>query len=192
MWCAAAGFTSWISVSDSLTGFRNFIYENIERKGFKMNMLDELKELKEKMNNIDWDLFIEKEHKKFINGQLKVANKEYCNWLESFINNLPEGYDDETWAYKTIRHNKEFTQEDLNNERFLDAFCKFLNIVADEQRVKEYHNDDFFEEYEYIFKYNNQYYKWNTLIGQGSVTTITKVDKPRFAFIDLDLYFSNN
>lgn len=151
-----------------------------------------IEDIKKKINKFNWDKFFEKRKKDYIQGQLRVANKNYCNWLESFINNLPEGYNDEAWAYKTLSHNKDFIEQDIKNEKDLLHFYKFLNIVADTQRVKEYYDDSFFEEYEYIFKYNNQYYKWNTIIGQGSITTITKVEKPIFAFIDLDLYFSNN
>lgn len=149
-----------------------------------------LEKVNDEIRDIDWDSFIERENKKFADGQLKVANKEYCNWLESFIDNLPDGYDDEAWAYKTIRHHEQFTKEDLNNERFLNDFHNFLDIVADKQRVKEYYKSDDFEEYEYVFKYNNIYYVWNTLVGQGSITTIEITDKPDFAFVDLDLYFS--
>lgn len=156
------------------------------------NILDIYKQIEDKLDKIDWDSFIKKEKEERIQGQLRVANKNYCNWLESFVNNLPEGYNDENWAYRTLSHNKDFTEQDIKNEKDLSHFYKFLNIVADAQRIKEYYDDSIFEEYEYVFKYNNQYYKWNTLVGQGSITTISKVKKPMFAFIDLDLYFSNN
>lgn len=148
-----------------------------------------LKEILDEIRDTDWETIFKREEIRITNGQLKVANKEYCNWLESFMNNLPEGYEDEAWAYKTLKHNQNFTKQDLENERHLSNFHTFLDIVADIQRVKEYYDPRDFEEYEYVFKYNNIYYEWNTLVGQGAITTIKKIEKPDFAFIDLDLYF---
>lgn len=147
-----------------------------------------IKEIRE----TDWKLIEQEEERRFIEGQKRVANKEYCTWIESFLNNLNEPYNDESWAYKTLKHKKDFTERDIKNEKDLDNFYKFLKIVADIQRVKEYYDDSCFEEYEYIWKFNNKYFKYNILVGQGSITTISIVNKPDFAVIDLDLYFKNN
>ncbi len=155
------------------------------------NILDIYKQIEDKLDKIDWDSFIKKEKEERIQGQLRVANKNYCNWLVSFLDNLYEPFDSECWSYKTLKHKIDFSEIDERNVTDLEHFYLFLHVVADKQRVKEYYDDSMFEEYEYVFKYNNQYYKWNTLIGQGSVTTISKIIKPIFAFIDLDLYFDN-
>ena len=156
-----------------------------------MSINDEnvFKSIMKKLEQTDWETIRQEEKRKFEEGQRRVANKKYCNWIESFLNNLNEPYEDESWAYKTLKHKKEFTKEDIKNEKDLDHFHKFLNIVADIQRVKEYYDDRDFEEYEYVWKFNNKYFEWNTVIGQGSSTTIRFIEKPDFAVIDLDLYF---
>ena len=155
------------------------------------NNLDILKKIKKKIEKIDINIFIQRIKKENIQGQLKVANKEYCNWLE-FLNNLCEPFDSECWLYKTLKHKTDFTKQDEENIIKLDYFYSFLHTVADTQGIKEYHNNnDICEEYKYIFKYNNQYYQWNILIGQGSVTIIQKIQQPSFSFIDLDIYFKN-
>ena len=148
-----------------------------------------IEDIMKKIDETDWNEVFEREKKDCIQGQLRVANKKYCNWLISFLDNLSEEYESESWAYKTLKHKKPFTKEDENNQKDLHHFYRFLHIVADIQRVKEYCDDRFFEEYEYVFKYNNQYYEYNTLIGQGSITTIKKIQQPEFSFINLDLYF---
>ena len=156
-----------------------------------MSINDEnvFKSIMKRLEETDWEYIKQKEKRKFEEGQRRVANREYCNWIESFLNNLDEPYEDEFWAYKTLKHKKEFTEQDIKNEEDLSHFHKFLNIVADIQRVKEYYDDRYFEEYEYVWKFNNKYFEWNTVIGQASSTTIRFIEKPDFAVIDLDLYF---
>lgn len=156
-----------------------------------MSIKDEdwFKNAMKKLEETDWESIRQEEKRKFAEGQRRVANREYCNWIESFLNNLDEPYNDESWGYKTLKHKKEFTEQDIKNEEDLSHFHKFLNIVADIQRVKEYYDDRYFEEYEYVWKFNNKYFEWNTIVGQGSITTICIIEKPDFAVIDLDLYF---
>ena len=161
------------------------------RKVKKMSIKDEdwFKNAMKKLEETDWESIRQEEKRKFAEGQRRVANREYCNWIEAFLNNLNEPYNDESWAYKTLKHKKDFTEKDIKNEKDLSNFHKFLNIVADIQRIKEYYDDRYFEEYEYVWKFNNKYFEQNTLVGQGSITTISIIDKPDFAVIDLDLYF---
>lgn len=156
-----------------------------------MSIKDEdwFKDAMRKLEETDWESIRQEEKREFAEGQRRVANREYCNWIESFLNNLDEPYNDESWVYKTLKHKKEFTEQDIKNEDDLSHFHKFLNIVADIQRVKEYYDDRNFEEYEYVWKYNNKYFEWNVIVGQGSITTISIINKPDFAVIDLDLYF---
>lgn len=154
-----------------------------------INDEDWFKDAMKKLQETDWESIRQEEKREFAEGQRRVANREYCNWIESFLNNLDEPYNDESWRYKTLKHKKEFTEQDIKNEDDLSHFHKFLNIVADIQRVKEYYDDRDFEEYEYVWKYNNKYFEWNVIVGQGSITTISIINKPDFAVIDLDLYF---
>ena len=154
-----------------------------------INDEDWFKDAMKKLQETDWESIRQEEKREFAEGQRRVANREYCNWIESFLNNLDEPYNDESWVYKTLKHKKEFTEQDIKNEDDLSHFHKFLNIVADIQRVKEYYDDRDFEEYEYVWKYNNKYFEWNVIVGQGSITTISIINKPDFAVIDLDLYF---
>ena len=154
-----------------------------------INDPDFLKEIQQKIDETDWSEIFKREKEERKQGISRVSNKEYCNWLEAFINNLPKGYNDESWAYKTLEHNKEFTEEDLQKEKDLSYFYKFLTIVADIQRVKEYYDTRDFEEFEYAFKYNDKYYEYNTLVGQGSITRINQIEKPEYCVVDLDLYF---
>ena len=149
-----------------------------------------LKEVKKKIDETDWDSVFKREREELAQGQLRVANKTYCNWLTSFLDDLKQPYDDESYAYKTLKCKRELTEEDDKNEKDLSHFHKFLHIVADIQRVKEYFDDrDGFPEYEYVWKYQNRFFEWNTIVGQGSITRISKIEKPDFAYIDLDLYF---
>ena len=149
-----------------------------------------LKEVKKKIDETDWDSVFKRKREELAQGQLRVANKTYCNWLTSFLDDLKQPYDDESYAYKTLNCKRKLTEEDDKNEKDLSHFHKFLHIVADIQRVKEYFDDrDGFPEYEYVWKYQNRFFEWNTIVGQGSITRISKIEKPDFAYIDLDLYF---
>ena len=155
-----------------------------------INNPDTIEKIKKQIEQTDWES-VKKEHeRKFIEGQQRVGNEEYCRWIENLLKNLNEPYNDESWAYQTLDHKEEFTEQDFKNEEDLSNFHSFLNIVADIQRIKEYYDDrDSFPEYEYVWKFNNKYFEWNTIVGQGSITTIRIIEKPDFAVIDLDLYF---
>ena len=155
-----------------------------------INNPDIIEKIKKQIEQTDWES-VKKEHeRKFIEGQQRVGNEEYCRWIENLLKNLNEPYNDESWAYQTLDHKKEFTEQDFKNEEDLSNFHSFLNIVADLHRIKEYYDDrDGFPEYEYVWKFNNKYFEWNTIVGQGSITTIRIIEKPDFAVIDLDLYF---
>ena len=148
-----------------------------------------IKKVKKSIESANLEDYFEKMKTERVQGQLRVNNKQYCDWLEGFIKNLPNGYDEEDFAYRTIKKKKRFTGKDILNEKDLDHFYLFLNIVGDKQRVKEYYNFDLFEEKEYVFKYNNTFYRFNILIGQGSSSTIKVIDEPDFSYVDLDKYF---
>ena len=148
--------------------------------------------MKKKFDELDWESIRKKEEQKFIEEQKRVANKHYCYWIEALLECLDEPYNDESWAYGTQKWKNSYTTtvNDINKEKDLRHFHTFLNIVADIQRVKEYYDDrDGYPEYEYVWKFNDKYFEWNTLVGQGSITTIKQIGKPDFAYIDLDLYF---
>ncbi len=153
-----------------------------------VNNPDILKKLKEKIDNIDWVAEIEKMKKEKANGIAKISNIEYLDWLT--IEFLPKFdnaiYEDESFLY----NHENFTNKDLENEHDLHYFYDLLDVVANEQRVKEYYNDsDGFPVYEYVFKYKDKYYEKHTIVGQGSITFIQEIDKPDFAVINFDLYF---
>ena len=145
------------------------------------------KDIMKKIDETDWETFFEKEKQERAKGIERVSNRAYLNWLlndflPKFENNM---YDDEYFIY----HTNEFSKTDIKNERDLCHFFSLLSVVANIQRVKEYYDDRFFEEYEYVFKYDNKFYEKNTIVGQGSITRISQIDKPDFCYIDLDLYF---
>lgn len=153
---------------------------------------DWYEEIKEKMDGIDWDLINEKEQKKFIACQKRVANTDYCLWIETILRKLDEPYEDESWAYRTQKwkDNYVINEDDIKKETDLPYFHRFLDMVADIQRVKEYYDDrDGYPEYEYVWKFHDKYFEWNTIVGQGSITRIKQIAKPDFSYIDLDLYF---
>lgn len=154
-----------------------------------INNLKLISEISKKLDETDWEMYHQKERQKRIQGQIRVANKEYCSWLEQFIKKCKKGYDEESFLYDTIEREGSFTEEDIKKEKDLSHFYDFLQIVADIQRVKEYYDDRFFEEYEYVFKFNNKYFEWNTLVGQGSITSIRIIEEPDFCVVDLDKYF---
>ncbi len=152
-----------------------------------VNNPDLIKELKEQIDNIDWATEIEKMKAEKLAGIAKIASTEYFDWLTieflpKFENNT---YEDETFLYC----HDEFTEKDVKNENNLGYFYDLLDIVANEQRVKEYTGGYDFPEYEYVFKYKEKYYEKHTIVGQGSITFIKEIDKPNFAVIDFDLYF---
>ena len=131
----------------------------------------------------------EEENKIYQQKLIKVSNRDYCKWLNDFISRCKDNrYDDESFGYETLKV-ENLSQKDKVNEKVLDAFYRFLKIVAKTQRVAEYYDTRCFEEIEYVFKFNDKYFEYNTLIGQGSVTTIKLIEKPLFAVVDLDLYF---
>lgn len=147
--------------------------------------------IKKRIKETDLDFIIKQEKLEMIKAQERVANEDYCFWIEHILNHLAETYKDESWAYRTLKWKNGYTvnENDIKKEKDLEHFYIFLSIVADIQRVKEYYDDRFFEEYEYVWKFNNKYYEWNTFVGQGSITRIRQIEKPDFAYIDLDLYF---
>lgn len=154
------------------------------------NNFDILESIEKRIDEINWEEERQKREARFLDGQKRVGNKEYCQWIEEFLENLNEPYENESWYYGTLKHKKDFTQRDIENEADLSNFLNFLKIVADIQRVKEYLDDrDGFPEYEYVWKFNNKYFVWNTIVGQGSITRLYIIKKPDFSVVDLDLYF---
>lgn len=157
-----------------------------------INNEDWFKDAMRKLEETDWESIKQEEKRKFAEGQKRVANGYYCSWIAHILDHLDEPYNDESWAYKTLKWKDGYVidENDIQNEKDLSHFHKFLNIVADIQRVKEYYDDrDGFPEYEYVWKFNNKYFEWNTIVGQGSITRISIIEKPDFAVIDLDIYF---
>lgn len=157
-----------------------------------INDPDFFEKVKKQIEETDWESVKKEQERRFVEGQRRVANRQYCHWIEYILNHLNEPYNDESWAYETQDWKDGYvvTQEDNEREKDLNHFHSFLNIVADIQRIKEYYDDrDSFPEYEYVWKFNNKYFEWNTIVGQGSITRISIIDKPDFAVIDLDLYF---
>ncbi len=154
-----------------------------------VNNPDLIGKLKKQLKNVDWATEIEKIKEQEAIGIAKIANTQYLEWLTTEF--LPKcknnRYEDESFLY----NHDNFSEKDIENENNLKHFYKLLDIIANEQRVKEYYNDsDGFPVYEHVFKYKNKYYEKHTIVGQGSITFIKEIKKPDFATIDFDLYFS--
>lgn len=152
-------------------------------------MTDEtFNKIMKKIDEFDFSDYLKKEKQRVENGVKKVAKTSYINWLtQDFINKFEHNvYDSEFFLY----HSKDFSALDIRNEKHLGYFDSFLDIVAKEQRVQEYHEPVLsFEEYDYVFKYKNEFYNRNIIVGQGSITRIKKVEKPDYSYIDLDKFF---
>lgn len=147
-----------------------------------------IKKLTEKIKETDWKKCFQRYEEDRKRGQERTATQEYFNWFENFIKNCKGNYDDESFIYETLKSNEPFTDIDKKNERDLSYFYQNLQLIANEQRVKEYYNTDDFEEYGYVFKYNEVFYEWTTIVGQGSITYIQITNEPEYCYIDVDKF----
>lgn len=100
----------------------------------------------------------------------KASSKEYLDWLINFTNKY-NCWSDDTWTYKK----DEIDKQDYENTILLSYFQSYINSIASKQNIFEIIGEDG-DEFGFYFKINNSYYKIDTITGQGSFTTIHKLD----------------
>lgn len=100
----------------------------------------------------------------------KVSSQEYLDWLVEFTNKYNHWCDD-TWLY----NKNDINEVDYDNTILLSYFQSYINSIASKQNIFESlgNNGD---EFSFYFKAKNNFYRIETICGQGSFTIITKLD----------------
>ncbi len=98
-----------------------------------------------------------------------VKSQEYLDWLCNFVAEH-EYFSDDTWLYKK----EEISEDDYEKVELLSTFFHYISNLADEQHILEESEDGY--DITYYFKAKGYYYETTTLVGQGAVTSIHKID----------------
>ena len=111
--------------------------------------------------------------------------QQYVDWIYNFVNNNAGYYDSEYIRY----HTKLLSEEDKNNEKYIEQFYLFLKDIADEQRVQEYNNNEIYEK-EIPFQYKDKFFIFNKLQEKNNtICSIIIINKPNYCFVNLNTYF---
>jgi hypothetical protein len=139
----------------------------VERRKMYSNILNKNKDFSfEEYYN---DYLKEKERKNNI-----VFSYKYLDWLESFIkSNGP--FSDDLLLYAD-------ESEDRSNSLLLSSLQSIISSFTN----SEVEYDEFgFQELNNYFYYKGNYYKLNTVYGQGALTYVSIVDKPK-TFVNIE------
>lgn len=98
-----------------------------------------------------------------------VKSQEYLNWLCNFVD-IHKYFCDETWLYKQ----DEISEEDYHKVELISTFFHYISQLADEQFILEESEDGY--DTSYYFKAKKNYYEITTIVGQGAITSIHKIE----------------
>lgn len=136
------------------------------------------------MKDIEITEKVAKELQSYINEMVENENKvkstEYLDWLVSFLD-IHKSFSDDTWLYDEDKISK----EDYERVKLISTFFHYISDLSKEQFVP-----DVIEEYDeeiYNFKLRGNYYQITTIVGQGAITFINKLEYDEnidYVFVD--------
>lgn len=102
----------------------------------------------------------------------KISSPEYLKWLKTFTD-IHTGWSDDSFYY-----DETISEEDKNNTEILSTFYDYVNELKQKQKVFfEIEPDDYFYEEKIFFEYDSNFYELSCLVGQGTITSIKKLEK---------------
>ncbi len=111
----------------------------------------------------------------------KIHSKEYLNWLINFTDkDKYNSFDDDCTLYDNT-----LLEADKINVELISKFSYYIESLANKQRVTNCPDEDnCFEVSNFYFRIGYQYYHISTMVGQGSVTFIEKLEEePNCAYV---------
>lgn len=101
-----------------------------------------------------------------------VSSDDYIKWINDFFSRMNfDRFMDDQWDY----NQNAISESDLHNVELLSTFAGYIDEIAANHEIRNMSN--YSEgDIKYFIIIDNQYYSIETCHGQGSFTTIEKVD----------------
>ena len=93
-----------------------------------------------------------------------VKSPEYINWLVDFLEKYNQ-FDDDGFLY-----NKDISKDDEEKCRVISIFFRYIKNLSNKYNI-------FNKDYSYNFKLKGNFYNISTIVGQGAVTLIHKIEE---------------
>ena len=131
-------------------------------------------------------IFFERYMQRIKESKVKVSDKSYIEWLYDFLNRHPilkeTGFSDDEFKY--YQNSNVYTSKDLENINLLSYFHDYIEEKANEFNIVFEDNDS--DESICFFKYRDEFYKIETINGQGSLTILSMCTEIPLYYVNFD------